>query len=65
MEEVFGPVLVVLPFRTAKEAIAIANNTLYGLGASVHSEQARKAGGRNLQKDHFNIVISVPPETSS
>merc|ERR1712117_875448 len=39
MEEVFGPVLVALPFRTAKEAIAIANNTLYGLGASVHSEQ--------------------------
>ena len=25
--------------RTAKEAIAIANNTMYGLGASVHSEQ--------------------------
>jgi len=39
MEEIFGPVLVALPFRTAKEAIAIANNTLYGLGASVHSEQ--------------------------
>ena len=39
MEEIFGPVLVALPFRTAKEAIAIANNTMYGLGASVHSEQ--------------------------
>jgi len=39
MEEVFGPVLVALPFRTAKEAIALANNTLYGLGASVHTEQ--------------------------
>ena len=39
MEEIFGPVLVALPFRTAKEAIALANNTLYGLGASVHSEQ--------------------------
>ncbi len=31
--------LVALPFRTSKEAIAIANNTLYGLAASVHSEQ--------------------------
>jgi len=39
MEEIFGPVLVALPFRTAKEAIALANNTLYGLGASVHCEQ--------------------------
>jgi len=39
MEEIFGPVLVALPFRTAKEAIAIANNTMYGLGASVHCEQ--------------------------
>jgi aldehyde dehydrogenase (NAD+) len=39
MEEIFGPVLVALPFRTAKEAIALANNTLYGLAASVHSEQ--------------------------
>ena len=39
MEEIFGPVLVALPFRTAKEAISLANNTLYGLGASVHSEQ--------------------------
>ncbi|XP_066935468.1 aldehyde dehydrogenase family 16 member A1-like isoform X2 [Clytia hemisphaerica] len=38
IEEVFGPVLVVLPFRTAKEAINLANNTLYGLGGSVWSE---------------------------
>ena len=39
MEEIFGPVLVAMPFRTAKEAINIANNTLYGLGASVHAQQ--------------------------
>jgi len=39
MEEIFGPVLVAMPFRTEKEAIAIANNTMYGLGASVHSEK--------------------------
>merc|ERR1719427_681959 len=38
VEEVFGPVLVALTFRTAKEAINLANNTLYGLGASVWSE---------------------------
>lgn len=38
VEEVFGPVLVAITFRTAKEAINLANNTLYGLGASVWSE---------------------------
>ena len=38
-EEIFGPVLVALSFRTAKEAISIANNTIYGLAASVHTEQ--------------------------
>jgi aldehyde dehydrogenase (NAD+) len=39
MEEIFGPVAVALPFRTAKEAISLANNTMYGLAASVHTEQ--------------------------
>ncbi|CAH1799054.1 unnamed protein product [Owenia fusiformis] len=39
VEEIFGPVLVVLPFRTAKEAVALGNNTIYGLGGSVWTEQ--------------------------
>ncbi|XP_061407031.1 aldehyde dehydrogenase family 16 member A1 [Lethenteron reissneri] len=38
-EEVFGPVLVALPFRTAKEAVELANNTPYGLAASVWTEK--------------------------
>jgi acyl-CoA reductase-like NAD-dependent aldehyde dehydrogenase len=38
-EEVFGPVLSVLTFRTADEAIRIANNTPYGLSAGVWSEK--------------------------
>lgn len=37
-EEIFGPVLAVMRFRTAKEAINLANNTNFGLGASVWSE---------------------------
>nr|CAB3220920.1 aldehyde dehydrogenase family 16 member A1-like [Phallusia mammillata] len=37
-EEIFGPVLVALPFRTAKEAQSIGNNTNYGLAASVWSD---------------------------
>lgn len=37
-EEIFGPVLTVITFRTPKEAIKLANNTRYGLGASVWTE---------------------------
>jgi aldehyde dehydrogenase (NAD+) len=37
-EEIFGPVLVSMTFRTPDEAIALANNTRYGLAASVWSE---------------------------
>ncbi len=37
-EEIFGPVLVVLPFRTPAEAVELANNTVYGLAASIWSE---------------------------
>jgi len=36
--QIFGPVLVALPFRTAKEAQALGNNTNYGLAASVWTE---------------------------
>ena len=36
--KVFGPVLTVLTFRTAKEGIALANNTNYGLAGSVWTE---------------------------
>ena len=37
-EEIFGPVMVEMSFRTPDEAIALANNTRYGLAASVWSE---------------------------
>ncbi len=37
-EEIFGPVLVSMTFRTQDEAIALANNTRYGLAASIWSE---------------------------
>lgn len=36
--EIFGPVLVSMSFRTPAEAVALANNTPYGLAASVWSE---------------------------
>ncbi|MEC9481905.1 MAG: aldehyde dehydrogenase [Halomonas sp.] len=37
-EEIFGPVLAVIPFDTEEEAIAIANDTCYGLAASLWSD---------------------------
>lgn len=42
-EEIFGPVLVAMTFRTPHEAIALANNTRYGLAASVWSENINTA----------------------
>jgi acyl-CoA reductase-like NAD-dependent aldehyde dehydrogenase len=44
-EEVFGPFVTVLTFRTDEEALAIANSTEYGLGAGLWT--------RNLQRAHL------------
>src|SRR5919197_672360 len=41
--EVFGPVLVAMPFRTPAEAVALANNTRYGLAASVWTQDIDQA----------------------
>jgi aldehyde dehydrogenase (NAD+) len=41
--EIFGPVLVAMTFRTPAEAVALANNTAYGLAASVWSENINLA----------------------
>ena len=41
--EIFGPVLVAMTFRTPSEAVALANNTQYGLAASVWSESINLA----------------------
>ena len=48
-EEVFGPVLAVMSFRTIEEAVELANNTRYGLAASVWS-------------DNINIALHVAPQ---
>lgn len=42
-EEVFGPVLPILSFKTEKEAIKLANDTVYGLGAQVFSKDKKQA----------------------
>jgi len=41
-EEIFGPVLSVMTFRTPEEAVAKANNTPYGLSAGIWTEKASR-----------------------
>nr|WP_298717083.1 aldehyde dehydrogenase family protein [uncultured Steroidobacter sp.] len=48
-EEIFGPVLVMIPYETEDEAVRIANDTVYGLSGYVYSgdiEHARKVARR-------------------
>src|SRR3984893_1890198 len=42
-QEIFGPVLAAMTFRTPSEAVELANNTVYGLAASVWSESVNVA----------------------
>lgn len=48
-QEIFGPVVVSMPFRTQAEAVALANNSRYGLAASVWSE-------------NINLALDVAPK---
>ena len=48
-EEIFGPVLVTMSFRTPAEAVALANNTRYGLAASVWTE-------------NINLALDIAPK---
>ncbi|MEJ2443600.1 MAG: aldehyde dehydrogenase family protein [Exilibacterium sp.] len=42
-EEIFGPVLSILPYDTVEEAVEIANDSIYGLGAQVQSASIQSA----------------------
>ena len=44
-EEIFGPVLTTMTFRTPDEAVTKANNTAYGLSAGVWTEKGSRAMG--------------------
>jgi aldehyde dehydrogenase (NAD+) len=51
-EEIFGPVLAAMPFRTPSDAVALANNTRYGLAASVWTE-------------NINLALDIAPAIKS
>ena len=65
-EEIFGPVLTIMPFDTIEEAIAIANDTEYGLAASVWTKNIDKAlmVTRRVQAGRFwvNTTLAGGPE---
>ena len=42
-EEIFGPVLCVLPFETEEEALGLANDSPYGLAAGIFTSDSAKA----------------------
>ncbi|MFI6867054.1 gamma-aminobutyraldehyde dehydrogenase [Nocardia sp. NPDC050406] len=67
-QEVFGPVLVALPFDTDDEAIALANDTPYGLAASAWSTNVFRTqrAAREIRcgcvwlNDHIPIISEMP-----
>lgn len=57
-EEVFGPVAMVITFKDEKEAIEIANDSEYGLGAAVWSRDLERAEKIGLKLDAGSIAIN-------
>jgi aldehyde dehydrogenase (NAD+) len=56
-EEVFGPVLCIIPFDTDDEAVEIANNTIYGLAGTVLSRDVARANrvARQIRSGVVNV----------
>ena len=59
-EEIFGPVLVGMTFRTPAEAVELANNTVYGLAACVWSENVNVALDMAAQVKAGVVWVNAP-----
>jgi aldehyde dehydrogenase (NAD+) len=59
-EEIFGPVLSILPYDTVDDAIAIANDTPYGLAAYVQSKDLAQARAVAAQLRAGSIYVNYP-----
>jgi aldehyde dehydrogenase (NAD+) len=59
-EEIFGPVLSILPYDSEEEAIDIANDTVYGLAAYVQSKSLEKARDIARQMRAGSVYINYP-----
>lgn len=57
-EEIFGPVLTVTPYDTDDEAVAIANNSIYGLSGEVSSADVERAWGVARRMRTGNVTIN-------
>ena len=60
-EEIFGPVLAILPYDSEAEAIRLANDTVYGLAAYVQSADLARARQVAAQLRAGNVYINSPP----
>ena len=54
-EELFGPVVCVIPFETEEEAIAIANDTRFGLSGAIHTSNIER-GVEMAKKIHSGMI---------
>ncbi|MGO2123177.1 NAD-dependent succinate-semialdehyde dehydrogenase [Glutamicibacter arilaitensis] len=59
-EELFGPVAVLYKVDSEEEAVALANNTDYGLGASIHTKDLERAERISLQLQSGMVAINEP-----
>jgi 1-pyrroline-5-carboxylate dehydrogenase len=58
LEEIFGPVLAVIKFNTFDEALAIANNTEYGLTGAIYSSSAEKLERASAEFHVGNLYLN-------
>ena len=65
-EEIFGPVLSILPYRDEDEAVKIANETAYGLAGYVSSKSIERARSvaKRLRAGQINLNGAPPDFTA-